>query len=52
MGGCGGSRSGSNFGLRQDVLARAANDLEARRLAVCDEVGGGLCLNDEKFKQV
>jgi len=32
--------------------ARAANDLEARRLAVCDEVGGGLCLNDEKFKQI
>ena len=51
-GSCGGSRSGSNFGLRQDVLARAANDLEARRLAVCDEVGGGLCLNDEKFKQI
>ncbi|GMH86188.1 hypothetical protein TL16_g10463 [Triparma laevis f. inornata] len=34
------------------ALARAANELEGRRLAVCDEVGQGLCLNDEKFKQI
>ena len=48
----GGSRSGSNFGLRQDVLARTANDLEARCLAVCEDVGGEMCLNDENSKQI
>ena len=51
-GSSGGGRRTCDFGLRQDSLARAANELEGRRLAVCDEVGQGLCLNDEKFKQI
>ena len=34
------------------MLIRAANDLESKRLLVCDEVGKGLCLNEEKFKQI
>jgi len=41
-----------DFGLRQDMLARAVNDLEGRRLAICDEVGSDLCLSDDKFKQI
>ncbi|GMH91595.1 hypothetical protein TL16_g12099 [Triparma laevis f. inornata] len=48
----GGGRRTCNFGLRQDSLARAANEVEGRRLAVCDEVCQGLCLNDEKFKKI
>ena len=46
-----GGRSG-DFSHRQDMLTRAANDLESKRLLVCDEVGKGLCLNEEKFKQI
>ena len=38
-----GGRSG-DFSQRQDMLIRAANDLESKRLLVCDEVGKGLCL--------
>ena len=41
-----------DFGLRQDMLARAVNDLQGRRLAICDEVGSDLCLSDDKFKQI
>jgi len=41
-----------DFSRRQDMLVRATNDLESKRLLVCDEVGKGLCLNEEKFKQI
>jgi putative DNA primase/helicase len=46
-----GGRSG-DFSHRQDMLNRVANELESKRLLVCDEVGKGLCLNEEKFKQI
>ena len=41
-----------DYGMRQDMLSRAVNDLDARRLVVCDEVGSDLCLSDDKFKQI
>ena len=44
-------RSG-DFSHRQDMLIGAANDLESKRPLVCDEVGKGLFLNEEKFKQI
>ena len=44
-------RSG-DFSLRQDMLIKAANNLESKGLLVCDEVGKGLCLNKEEFKQI
>lgn len=48
----GGSSGGRDFGMRQDMMSRAVNDLEGRRLVVCDEVGSDLCLSDDKFKQI
>ena len=43
---------GRDFSMRQDMMSRAVNDLEGRRLVVCDEVGSDLCLSDDKFKQI
>ena len=50
--GAGGGAGARDYGMRQDMLSRAVNDLEARRLVVCDEVGSDLCLSDDKFKQI
>ena len=51
-GGGSGSSGGRDFSMRQDMMSRAVNDLEGRRLVVCDEVGSDLCLSDDKFKQI
>ena len=40
------------FTHRQDMLTRAASDLELRRLLVCDEIGNWFYLNVKKLKQI